>query len=406
MSALLDDDAPWRTIADGGAPGLLELAAATNPREVKQLVRLKAKFPDVLVRVALDIVDARRRSIGRLEDAATLIADVAGVEQASRASVASWKAKRFAAAGAGRIVDLCCGIGADARHLARVAPTIGVDHLRARAFMAERYAGCETEVADVESRGVRGEFVHVDPSRRENESGKGSSRRAQGIEDLRPGPAVLDRILREARGGALKLGPGLDLATFPWRDVAEIELVSDGGQLVQAIAWFGDGFATPRRLRATRLPEGVSVFGDDEIVPPLPGDGETRRYVFLPDPAIERIRLLGLPEVAAGCIAGTGEPASLVELHAGLGVLTSDTAIESPWLERFEVAATIPWRLDRVRAWLREHDGGSVEVKTRGGAIDALEAQRELNGDGATSYVVFGLRLGHPIVAIVARRTR
>jgi len=391
----LDDLAPWRALASGEHQDLLDLAAVTDPREVKDLARLKARFPADLVLVALEIVDARRRAATRLEDAESLIADVAGVEQATRVSVARWKASRFA--GRGRVIDLCCGIGGDARHLARVTETIGVDLIPARIFMAERYAGCSITRGDVSDAKVDGAYIHVDPSRRESEQGKGSSRRAKGLEDLRPGPNVLARLIRDAKGGALKLGPGIDLRDFPWSDRMEIEFVSDGGSLISAIAWFGEELAAGGTLRATRLPQGVSVVGR-EIQPPKEGDGSVRAHLYVPDPALERARLLG----AAGVV---GEAHELFELHSGLGILTGDTVIDGPWFERFQVVASLPWREQKVRDWLHAHDGGAIEVKTRGGAIDATLAQRALKGSGSTNYTVFVLRLGKPIIAVITSRT-
>lgn len=396
MASPLDDPAPWRAFASGEYPELLELAARTDPREVKELARLKARFPAPLVVVALEIADARRRAAGRLEDAESLIADVAGVEQATRASVAAHKAKRFA--GRGRVFDLCCGIGGDARHLARVGETIGVEKVPARVLMAERYARCAIETGEVADRKVDGEYVHVDPSRREGEQGKGASRRAKGLEDLRPGPNVLDRIVRASRGGALKLGPGIDLRDFPWLDRMEIEFVSDGGSLVSAIAWFGGDLAAPGTLRATRLPAGVSVAGRT-LEPATAGDGTPRNLIYVPDPALERARLLGASGVAP---PGAG----LVELHPGLGILTSDEPVDSPWFEPYEVVASLPWREEKVRDWLRAHDGGTVEVKTRGGAVDATAAQKALRGEGAARYTIFVLRLGKPIVAVITKRGR
>lgn len=394
MASILDDLAPWRAFAAGEHTDLLELASRTDPREVKELARLKARFPAPLVLVALEIADARRRAAGRLEESETLIADVAGVEQATRTTVAIHKAKRFA--GRERVFDLCCGIGGDARHLARVAETIGVEKVPARVFMAERYANCVIETMEVADRVIDGEYVHIDPSRREAEQGKGSARRAKGLEDLRPGPNVLDRIVRRSRGGALKLGPGIDLRDFPWLDRMEIEFVSDGGSLISAIAWFGEELSAPGTLRATRLPEGASVIGR-VIAPPEAGDGAPRRFLHLPDPALERARLLG----AEGVVS---PGAQIVELHPGLGVLTSDESIESPWFESFEVVAAMPWREEKVREWLRAHSGGAVEVKTRGGAVDAIAVQKALRGDGDDRYTVFVLRLGKPILAIVTRR--
>lgn len=397
--SILEDLASWRKVLEGDAntvEELLSLAASTNPREVRELARLKAKYDDGLVRVALEVIAARRKAEGRLEDAATLLADTAGVEQASRSTVANYKAARFKAAGAKRVLDVCCGMGADARGLARAGlETIGIDQLEARTLMTARYAGCAVETKDVADRKVTGEWIHLDPSRREEEKSGGSARRSVSLDEMRPGFPVIDRLMNEASVIALKLGPGVDGRALPWRDQGELDFVSDDGQLVQAIFWKGESIAKPGARRATLLPSGVT-FVSDKVAPPMPGPGGPLRYVYTVDPALERSQIVG------ALAATLGVP--IFELFPGLGLLTSQEPVESPWLTRFRLVEFLPWRPDRIRDWLRAHDGGVVEVKTRGGAIDALAIQKELRGEGSTTYTLFGLRFGKKIVAIVAHR--
>jgi len=61
----------------------------------------------------------------------------------------------------------------------------------------------------------------------------------------------------------------------------------------------------------------------------------------------------------------------------------------------------MPWRVKRIRKWLDEHDAGTVVVKTRGGAVDANRAARDLRGAGATRFVVFALRIGRRKIGVI-----
>jgi hypothetical protein len=70
----------------------------------------------------------------------------------------------------------------------------------------------------------------------------------------------------------------------------------------------------------------------------------------------------------------------------------------------FGVLAHMPWIEKNVRAWLKEHDGGIVEVKTRGRAVDPDLVQKHLRGTGGQAYTVFVLRLGRAIEAFVTSR--
>lgn len=97
------------------APLLGAIAALADPEAPKpaELTRLRRLGPPELVPYALELAAARRRAAHKLESAATLLADRAGVEQASGTRVARHKARRFASLAPARLVDLCCGIGGD-----------------------------------------------------------------------------------------------------------------------------------------------------------------------------------------------------------------------------------------------------------------------------------------------------
>ena len=91
-------------------------------------------------------------------------------------------------------------------------------------------------------------------------------------------------------------------------------------------------------------------------------------------------------------------------IHPKLGLLSADEPIDSPWLTAFELQAHMPWREKRVRQWLRAHDAGLVEVKTRGRAVDPDPLQKRLRGRGNTSFTVFVLRWDRQRIAMIARR--
>ena len=90
--------------------------------------------------------------------------------------------------------------------------------------------------------------------------------------------------------------------------------------------------------------------------------------------------------------------------HPKLGLLTGPEPVDSPWLRAFELIERIPWREDRVQRWLTEHDAGTVEVKTRGKAVAPDVVQPRLTGTGTQAYVLFVLRWGKQIDALIARR--
>ncbi len=387
MSAPVDDLALWKELLAPARAALVERAAEAKPDDVRAIAALRKDASPALVTLALELAAARRKAASKLAEADRIVADVEGVEQATDRVVAAHKARRFEAAGVTEVVDLCCGIGGDARELARVASVVAVDRSPLRAWMAERNAGCAVETADVESRPWPDVPFHVDPSRRD-----ASGRRAWRLEDIRPGPEWLARLLAASPDGAIKLGPGVDPEAVPGE--GELEFVTHGRSLVQAIVWSGRLARRPGERTATRLPDGVSVTGAPS--PPPVGDEEwAPAHLYVPDPALER----------AGLVGARADAASLAELAPGLGILGGDRAVDDPFLAGFEVVERLPFHEKKVGAAVAARGFGRVEVKTRGRAVDPNALERRWRGRrGDAVGTVFVLRLGKKRVAWITSR--
>ncbi|MCP3904570.1 MAG: class I SAM-dependent methyltransferase [Planctomycetes bacterium] len=377
----------WRTLVTDASAELLAAIDACDVTDVTQLARLRSRYDGALLSVAIELARARRRAAGKFPSADRLVADTEGVEQATSGIVADHKARRFAdLPGRPAVLDLCCGIGGDAMSLARVADVTGVDANPVRAWMTEMNAGCATEVADVTTRTTRGQVVHLDPARRD-----AAGRRHHSFDDYQPGPTFIAELLGSCPDAAIKLGPGVDLDALPGGDDTEIEIINESGTLVQAVLWSGRLARHRGKRTATRLPDGLSCSGTPGR---LDSDYADRfdRYLLVPDPAVERAQL----------VATAGAGLDLRDVHPGLGLLTAHERVTSPWFETFEVLDQLPWRQDRVRACLRDLDAGLVNVRTRDGAVDAMDAQKRLRGTGDRRLTVFGLRLGKKVVAVIA----
>jgi hypothetical protein len=375
----------WEQLLRDDTQPLLEEIARSDIRAASVLARLRREWSFEVVAACIELVKARAKARAKFAHPERMFADVAGVEQSTSEGVATHKALRFRRAAPERIVDLCCGIGGDTMAIADIAPTLGVDLDPLRAWMAARNAGCETECADIASVSTADTVAHLDPDRRVG------GRRVWRLADYRPGPETIERVVRESVGAAIKLGPGIDFDELPEPDATEIEIIGDRGTLVQAVLWSGTLAEQPGRRTATRLPEGVSLTGVPQLIPVQPTPDA---WLHAVDPAIERTDLVGVLCEHVGCDAA---------LHHRLGLLTSDTPSASPWLTSFELLAEMPWRVKTVKSWLQEHDGGVVTIRTRGGAVETVKAQRQLRGRGETPYTVFVLRVGKKVRALITR---
>ena len=80
---------------------------------------------------------------------------------------------------------------------------------------------------------------------------------------------------------------------------------------------------------------------------------------------------------------------------------TCEQPFPDAWCEVLEVRAVLPWRVPRVREWLRANDAGPIGVRTRAGAVDTDRLQVELRGSGTVVFTVFGLRLGRRVVGVI-----
>jgi len=376
----------WKSLLQPEQRELMALAADADPTDVRVLTALRKLASMPMVTVALELAAARRKAVAKFAAPETIVADAEGVEQATGERVAAHKARRFAEAGIAQVVDLCCGIGGDARALAGVAEVLAVDRSPLRAWMCERNAGCATEVADIETRPWPETAFHLDPSRREE-----SGRRKLKYADVVPGPPWIERLLAAQPDGAVKLGPGIDADELP--PGIELEFVTDRGRLVEAILWSGRLARHPNERTATRLPDGATVSGAPSIAHVAEEDYEPA-HLYVADPALER----------AGLVGGRADDGGLFDLAPGLGILGGDARVADPFLTGFEVIEMLPFREKAVGAAIRARGFGRVEVKTRGRAVEPNVLEKRWRGDGAEVGTVFVLRLGKRLVAWITRR--
>ncbi len=393
----------WRRLTEADSAELCAAAAGGATLSVARVAALRKRFPAELVAAAAELGEARKRAAAKFGEqrAASLLADRAGVEMASSMAVAAHKAARLVqVAGRGaRVADLCCGIGGDAMAMqAAGLDVVGVDADPVRAWMCGLNARCPTLHARVEDASWRAAWFHLDPARRTAEG-----RRTFRLEDLVPGPDVWRTVIDLARaaapgepfGGAIKLGPGADdaevRAALGAGVPVEVEYISENGRMAQAVAWVGAA-ATGASVRATMLRDGRdwSIAGDrGEAM-----EGAMGTYLLEADDAAERAGLLGL---LAGRIGARS-------LCPGIGLLTADHAANDAWFSSFQILARMPWSEKRVRAWLREHDGGPVEVKTRARAVEPDGLQVRLRAAGSTAFTIFVLRIGRELEAFITTR--
>ena len=325
----------------------------------------------------------------------------AGLEQATRLSIAGRHAARFRDAGMTSVADLGCGIGGDALGLAALGlKVVAVDADEVTAAIAAynlapfgqdvvvRHARAE-EVTDAAASGTPSVDAYwLDPARRTTGHSETSRTRP---EDWSP---PLDWVfgLASRHPAGIKLGPALDRALLP--PDAEAQWVSAEGSTIELVVWTGTLARTGVR-RAALIVRGESAWemtaGADAEDEPVRGLGA---FVHEPDGAVIRARLIG--DVARSLEAG------MLDEH--IAYLTSDAALTSPFVASFRVREELPADTKKLARALRERGIGRLEIKKRGVDVDPAALRKSLSLKGDESATLIMTRIGDRRRALLADR--
>lgn len=377
-----------RLLTTPGQDLLAEVLGAEDEPALALGTRLRRSYDAGLVAAATQQVELRRRARAKFgDDAARMYFTSEALEQATRASVATHRADRALASGAGSVLDLTCGIGGDLVALARSgAETTGleVDPLRARIASANLTAlGLPGSVEQADATTYdrsRAALAFVDPARRDGRGRTFQPRR------FVPDWAFVESLL--AGRGAAKVAPGLPHELIP--EGVEAEWVSDAGDLVEASLW-GRPFATTHR-RATVLPAGATLTEADDTEPI--GTGAHGRYVYEPDDAVIRAHLV---TAVASRVGGW-------LLDPRIAYVSSDRLVPTPFATGYEVIERLPYREKALRAELRRRDVGPLTVKKRGVDVVPERLVGRLGLKGSQPATVIMTRVEGSATTLLVRR--
>jgi hypothetical protein len=361
-----------------------DLAAAT---------RLRRTHDAGLVAAALAQARLRQRAVAKFgaADAHRMYFTPHGLEQSTRTSVATHRARRIASFGPGTVADLCCGVGGDAVALLREGLSVtAVDRdpltcavvgANAAALgLADRLEVVCADVLDVRTGDAGGVFV--DPARR--------TARGRVFDPEAYSPPLSWALAAAASGspGAVKVAPGIPHEAVP--PAAEAEWISDGGDVKEAVLWFdgrGDR-VRPGARRATLLPSGATLVGRGLPDPQVRPVG---RYLYEPDGAVIRAHLVA--EVAEELDGGL--------VDATIAYVTADSLRVTPYATAYEITDVLPFGLKRLKALVREREIGVLTVKKRGSAVDPEDLRRRVRPRGPHSATVFLTRVaGSPAMLL------
>ncbi|MEV6163665.1 methyltransferase domain-containing protein [Streptomyces sp. NPDC052052] len=377
-----------------GAELLDGLRSYDPAQELATATRLRRSHPAPLVSAALGQARLRQRAVAKFgaEDAYRMFFTPNGVEQATRASVATHRARRFVEAGGVRsVADLCCGIGGDAIALARAGIrvlAVDRDPLTAEVARANAAALGLDDLIEVRCADVTGidtapyDAVFVDPARR---GGRG---RIFDPEAYSPPLSWATGAALKAPRAALKIAPGIPHEAIPAQ--AEAEWISDGGDVKEAVLWFGEGFAAGS-YRATVLPARATLWSGASL--PAPPVGPVGPYLYEPDGAVIRAHLVA--DIVARCDGRL--------IDETIAYVTGDEPYDSPYTTGYEITDQLPFHMKKLKALLREREVGVLTVKKRGSAVEPEELRRRMKLQGPNSATVFLTRVAGAPTMLIGR---
>ncbi|GAA5084825.1 class I SAM-dependent methyltransferase [Nocardia iowensis] len=356
----------------------LELTQATHLRDLERVRRDHGGWAAALV----ETVRLRRKAAAKLADAGDWLFTDDALQQATPTLVARRRAARLA----GRAVhDVTCSIGAELAELAMVCPAvIGSDLDAARLSMAAHNLAGRRNVllakADALVPVSRDTVVVADPARRAD------GRRTHDPAKLQPPlPDLLAAY--PGRDLAVKCAPGLDFDRLDW--TGEIEIVSLDGAVREACLWSAGLTDSAVTRRATVLSSAGTSFtltdtAPDDILEKDPGE-----WIIDPDGAIVR----------AGLVRHYAAKHGLWQLDPRIAYLTGNTV--PPGTRGFRIIDRLDYREKTLRAELRRHHCGPLEILVRGVDVDPDKLRRTLKPQGAHPFTLVITRIGRTPTAFL-----
>jgi hypothetical protein len=351
-----------------------------------------------LVAAVLSQAKLRRRArkkFGDFTDGMLFTED--GLEQASRLQAAALHAGRFRGAGISQVADLGCGLGAESMAMGAIDLNVRafeIDEVTAAlaVFNLGAFDNVEVEQADITTLDLsQFEALFFDPARRELD-GKGE--RATRKFDPAQFSPNFNWVLEQARTKptGIKLGPG-----HPHEAIAqdaEAQWLSIDGDLVELALWFGE----VKRPKVARAATVVNSTGRHEIVSETfesePADVlPLKQFIYEPDNAVVRSHLIADLAREIG--------ASLISRE--IAYLSSDQEIESPMMRGFRVIDEMAFDRKKLKAYLREQNIGTLEIKKRGVDVVPEQLRKEMSLKGEIAATLILTRVGDDHRALIAQ---
>lgn len=328
-----------------------------------------------------------------------MVFTAAGLEQATRLSVAARHAQRFVDAGLRKVADLGCGLGADSMALAsldREVTAVELDETTAAAatmnlmpFTNARVVNADASFVDT----AEYDGVWLDPARRTTTT-SGTSRLFD-PEAFSPPLSFVQELADGGKPVGVKMGPGMPHGSIP--PTCEAQWVSVDGDVTEVALWFN----ALRREGVRRAALVIGHRGAAEMVSaaefgdgPKATIGEPGGYLYEPDGAVIRAELVAdLAEQLGGHL-----------LDPMIAYICAPSHTDTPFARSYRVLEVRPYNVKALKTWVRSEGIGVLDIKKRGTSVTPEEVRKQLltgSGKGRKKATLVLTRIGDERVVIV-----
>ena len=362
---------------------LAQIDYSTKLDIVKTITKLRAQGHDpALIANALSQAKLRKRAEAKFgEFAERMFFTEDALEQASRLQVAALHANRFKQAGVTQVADLGCGIGAESLAFASLDLKVSayeIDEVTSAiaAYNLAIFDNVEVNNQDVTKLDLeQHQALFFDPARRNSKA------RLFNPQDFAPN---FDWVIEQAKKkpSGIKLGPGHPHNQIPQE--AEAQWVSVEGDLVELSLWFNE----TKRQDVTKSALLITKDGKHELKTnqkeePAP-TGELGQYIHEPDNSVIRSHLINL----------LAEQTNTHTIDPQIAYLTGNDNITSPWLKSYKIEQVLPFDRKQLKAYIKQNEIGTLEIKKRGADITPEELRKELAPKGKNKATLIVTRIG------------
>jgi len=326
-----------------------------------------------------------------------------------------------------KVVDACCGAGADLVALARRGEVWGIDADPDMAALAQDNARVQGYPVPVSSERlvsgwrVEADWLSIDPDRRT------LGRRTLEADEFSPSLEDILEMAEQVSGAIIKLAPA---TRYQADTLSKIESMAQRvwlgnlGECRQQLLLTGDlrrgtqpvAVLCEPSTKVREAPAGGAaqepkpgLSREPKVAPPgvleysaassqaalsafdSPSSRRMERYVFDLHPVLH----------ASGLQAAWAGEHGLVDLGDPHGFFTGNALPDLRWAQAFEVLAVLPWDDRQLRKWLRHHQCGTVEVKTRGLPSNSRQPTKPIDANACQRR--YSSAEGEPVSLLVTR---